>query len=92
MGDQVEVKATHQAGVPLHEEPRGTDDFQRVPEGIKATVIEVASDGRWLKLSLPDGRTGWVTSRYLSQPTIGTPSPGTLPRREETAAHRRRSR
>ena len=44
--DQVELKATHQAGVPLHHEPRGTNDFQRVPDGTKATVIEVAPDGR----------------------------------------------
>jgi hypothetical protein len=58
VGDQVELKATHQAGVPLHKEPRGTNDFQRVPDGTRATVLEVAQDGRWLKLSLPDGRTG----------------------------------
>jgi micrococcal nuclease len=31
-------------------------------------VLEVAQDGRWVKLSLPDGRTGWVTSRYVSRP------------------------
>jgi endonuclease YncB( thermonuclease family) len=30
-----------------------------------------------VKLSLPDGRTGWVTSRSVRQPAIGTPSPGT---------------
>ena len=58
VGDQVELKGTHQAGIPLHKEPRGTNDFQRVPDGTKATVLEVAPDGRWVKLSLPDGRTG----------------------------------
>jgi len=58
IGDQVELKATHQAGVPLHKRPRGTHDFQRVPDGTKAMVIEVARDGGWLKRSLPDGRTG----------------------------------
>jgi micrococcal nuclease len=68
VGDQVELKATHQAGVPLYAEPRGTHDFQRVPDGTKATVIELAQDGRWLKLALPDGHTGWVTSRYVSRP------------------------
>jgi hypothetical protein len=52
VGDQIELKATHQAGVPLHQEPRGTNDFQRVPDGTRATVIEVAPDGRWVKLSL----------------------------------------
>jgi hypothetical protein len=79
VGDQVELKATQQAGVPLHQQARGTNDFQRVPDGTRRTVLEVAPDGRWLRLSLPDGRTGWVTSRYVSQPATGTPSPGTSP-------------
>jgi hypothetical protein len=58
VGDQVELKARNRAGVPLHQEPRGTNDFQRMPHGTKATVMEVVQDGRWLKLALPDGRTG----------------------------------
>jgi endonuclease YncB( thermonuclease family) len=79
IGDQVELKATHLAGVPLHQEPRGTNDFQRIPDGTRAHVIDVAKGGQWLKLSLPDGRTGWVTSRYVSSPTTSAPSPGTSP-------------
>ena len=79
IGYQVELKATHQAGVPLHQEPRGTNDFQRVPDGSKVTVIEVAPDGRWVNLSLPDGRTGWVTSRYVSSTSASAPSTGTSP-------------
>jgi endonuclease YncB( thermonuclease family) len=79
VGDQVELKASHQAGVPLHQELRGTNDFQRVPDGTRATVIEVAQDGRWVKLSLPDGRTGWVTSRYVSSTSASAPSTGTSP-------------
>jgi endonuclease YncB( thermonuclease family) len=74
IGDHVELKARNRAGVPLHQEPRGTHDFQRTPDGTKATVIEVAQDGRWLKLTLPDGRTGWVTSSYISD---STPVPST---------------
>ena len=46
VGDQVELKARNRAGVPLHSEPRGTNDFQRVPDGTKATVLEVAQEGR----------------------------------------------
>jgi endonuclease YncB( thermonuclease family) len=79
VGDQVELKATHQAGVPLHKEPHGTDDFQRVPDRTTATVMEVAPEGRWLKLSLPDGRTGWVSSRYVRGPATGAPSSGISP-------------
>jgi endonuclease YncB( thermonuclease family) len=42
-------------------------------------VIDIAKEGQWLKLSLPDGRTGWVTSRDVSRPTTSAPSPGTSP-------------
>jgi hypothetical protein len=77
VGDHVELNATHQAGVPLHQEPRGTNDFQRIPDGTRAHVIDVAKDGQWLKLSLPDGRTGWVTSRYVRSSATGSPSTGT---------------
>jgi uncharacterized protein YgiM (DUF1202 family) len=79
VGDHVQLKATHQAGVPFHQEPRGTNDFQRIPDGTRATVLEVTQDGRWLKLSLPDGRTGWVTSRYVSSTSASAPSTGTSP-------------
>jgi endonuclease YncB( thermonuclease family) len=78
VGDQVELQARNRAGVPLHQEPRGTHDFKRIPDGTKATVIEVAQDGRWLRLTLPDGRTGWVTSSYISDST-DVPSPRSSP-------------
>jgi hypothetical protein len=79
VGDQVELIATHQAGVPLHQEPRGTNDFQRLPDGTRAHVIDVAKGGQWLKLSLSDGRTGWVTSRYIRGSGAGSASTGTSP-------------
>jgi hypothetical protein len=79
IGDQVELHATHQAGVPLHQEPRGTHDFQRIPDGTRAQIIDVAKNGQWLKLSLTDGRTGWVTSRYVRSAGAGSPSTGTSP-------------
>ena len=79
IGDQVELNATHQAGIPLHQEPRGTNDFQRIPNGTRAHVIDIAKEGQWLKLSLPDGRTGWVTSRYVSSAAMSVPSPGPSP-------------
>jgi hypothetical protein len=42
VGDQVELTARNRAGVPLHAEPRGTHDFQHVPDGTKATVRALA--------------------------------------------------
>jgi hypothetical protein len=87
VGDQVELKARNRAGVPLHQEPRGTHDFQRLPDGTKATVIELAQDGRWLKLTLADGRIGWVTSSYISDmiqvPSTNTSPTGQTPQRIE---------
>jgi endonuclease YncB( thermonuclease family) len=76
IGEQVELNATHQAGVPFHQEPRGTENFQRLPDGTRAHVIDMAKNGQWLKLSLPDGRTGWVTSRYVRSATTESSSPG----------------
>jgi hypothetical protein len=86
-GDHVELKARNLAGVPLHQEPRGTHDSQRLPDGTQATVIELAQDGRWLKLTLPDGRTGWVTSSYISDitpvPSTSASPTGQRPQRIE---------
>ena len=65
IGDQVELHATQQAGVPLHQEPYDQNDFQRIPDGTRARVIDTTKEGRWLQLLLPDGRTGWVTSSYV---------------------------
>ena len=79
IGDQVALHARIRAGVPLPQEPRGTHDFQCIPDGTRATVIEVAQDGRWLKVSLPDDRTGWVASSYVTTLTPGTSSTGTSP-------------
>jgi endonuclease YncB( thermonuclease family) len=78
VGDQVTLQARIRAGLPLHQEPRGTHDVQRLPDGTKATVIALAQDGRWLKLALPDGRTGWVTSSYIGD---RTEAPSTGPSR-----------
>jgi hypothetical protein len=83
VGDQVELKAMHPAGVPFHHAPRATQDFQRLPDGTRAHVIEVAPDSRWLKLALSDGRTGWITSRYVRASAPGTPPAPTKPQRIE---------
>jgi hypothetical protein len=60
----VELKARNRAGVPLHSEPRGTNDFQRVPDGTKATVLEVAQGGR-AELLDSGGAEGPVRHLYL---------------------------
>jgi endonuclease/exonuclease/phosphatase family metal-dependent hydrolase len=78
IGDQVELKASQQAGVPFHTIPGGTHMFQRVPSGTVATVIDLAREGRWLHLRLADQRTGWVATRYVGR-TISGSSPSVTP-------------
>jgi hypothetical protein len=46
VGDPVELQATHPSGVPLHQAPRGTKDFQRIPDGTRARVTDVANNGQ----------------------------------------------
>lgn len=75
VGDRVELKATHHLGVPFHKEPRGTPDFQRVPDGTTAAVTEIAQEGRWLKLELDDGKTGWISAKYVGRVLAGGQPP-----------------
>jgi len=78
VGDQVELKATHKAGVPFHNTPGGSQQFQRIPSGIVATVLDIAREGRWLQISLPDQRAGWIAARYVGR-TIAGSSPSVTP-------------
>jgi hypothetical protein len=75
IGDQVELRTTHRAGVPFHNAPGGTPKFHRVPDGTVAAVIDVDRGGRWLQLRLPDTRTGWMAARYVGHTIAGTPRP-----------------
>jgi hypothetical protein len=63
IGDQVELRATHRAGVPFHSAPGSGQTLQRVPGGTVGTVTDLARGGRWLQLRLADARTGWVAAR-----------------------------
>jgi hypothetical protein len=73
VGDQVELTATHPAGVPFHNAPGGRQTFQRVPSGTVGTVTDLAREGRWLQLRLADARTGWVAARYVGRTIAGSP-------------------
>lgn len=70
VGDQIELKATHHLGVPLHDEPRGTDDFRRVSDGARATVLAINADNRWLQIHVADGREGWIAPKYVGRIVI----------------------
>jgi hypothetical protein len=67
VGDQVELRSTHLAGVPFNNAPGGTQTFQRVPSGTVGTVTDLAREGRWLQLRLADARTGWIFARCVER-------------------------
>jgi hypothetical protein len=77
IGDQVELKAMHQAGVPFHNAPGGSQTFQRLPTGTIATGLGLDRGGSWLQIRLPDQRTGWISSLYVGRTIAGSPPPDT---------------
>ncbi len=61
------LRATNPLGVPLHQEPRGTNDFTRVADGTSVQVIGAAFDGGWLRVRLQDESEGWISRRYVGE-------------------------
>jgi hypothetical protein len=74
VGSRVELKATNALGVPLHRQARPSL-FGRAADGTIGTVIELQNQDRWLSLTLPDGRTGWIVSGYVSRVLPPDPPP-----------------
>jgi hypothetical protein len=64
--ERVELRATHPDGVPLHALAGGGHDFERVADGTVAEVLETGKGGRWLRVRLPDRRSGWISHRYVA--------------------------
>jgi hypothetical protein len=48
-----------------------------VPTGTITTVIDSDRGGRWLKIRVPDQRTGWIAARYVWCTIAGSPPPET---------------
>jgi hypothetical protein len=66
VGSRGELKATNPLGVPLHRQARSSL-FGRAADGTIGTVIDLQNQNRWLNLTLPDGRTGWIVSGYVGR-------------------------
>jgi hypothetical protein len=81
IGDQVVLRAAHQAGVPFHSTPGGGQTFRGGPGGTVGTLTDLARDGRWLQLRLPDASTGWVATHYVGRTISGSlPNEGVIQR------------
>ena len=63
VGDRVELRATHHLGVPLHRMD-SSSMFGRAADGSFGKVVAVSAND-WVRLELPDGRSGWVSPRYV---------------------------
>jgi hypothetical protein len=72
LGDEIELRARHHLGVPLHRLPESTNDFDRVPDGAHAIVREIQDDADWFRLEIADGRGGWIVKRYIGRVIAGT--------------------
>lgn len=76
VGDHVSLRATHHLGVPVHNQPQGTHDFRRVPDGTTGKILALEGNGRWLDLEMAGQGRGWVNTKYLAG-VIAGPIPTT---------------
>lgn len=64
VGTRVDLQATNPLGVPLHRQPHPSL-FGRVADGTIGTIIGLRDENRWLNVTLPDNRVGWVLGGYV---------------------------
>lgn len=67
VGDRIELKARHHDGVPLHPSSESTNRYERVPDGARASVLEIHPPNGWLQLRMDDGKMGWITPSYVGR-------------------------
>lgn len=79
-GQRVTLRATKPQGVPVHDAPESSRVSFRLAHGSEVIVRERRADGRWLRVHAADGRSGWITRRYVM--------PDAPTRREQSAASR----
>ena len=62
------VAAKNPLGVPLHPEPESNRVSGRLADGTEVRVLQRSEDGRWYQVRAQDGRSGWITRRYVELP------------------------
>ncbi|UKP00978.1 endonuclease/exonuclease/phosphatase family protein [Nostoc sp. UHCC 0870] len=78
-GEQVELKATSNLGVPLHQ-TSSSSLIGRALDGTVAKVVTTAKNGNWVEIQLPDGQERWIVEKYISRVISSQP---TRPQPEE---------
>lgn len=71
VGQSVILEATKPIGVPLHRQPTSSY-LKHVPTGTQAVIQQIAQNGQWLLLRLPDLSTAWVHKKYIQ---VESPQP-----------------
>lgn len=73
--ERVRLRATNEAGIPLHPSPEDSRVSGRIADGAEADVLETSADGRWLRVRA-GSLEGWITRRYVEGADAGTrPAP-----------------
>lgn len=72
VGDTITLKALKAQGVPLHASLHGVNDFERVPHGTRALILD-SKDG-WFRLKVENGKTGWIAKKYAGS-VVGVGQP-----------------
>jgi hypothetical protein len=83
VGQWIEVKATTPQGVPVHRNPQPSL-VERLRDGTRAKVAELANDGHWPRLNYGTGKTGWIIDRYVGR-VVSEPPPTAGPDQIEQA-------
>ena len=80
IGDTIKLTASIPEGVPLHTRSENSFRGERVPDKTRATVVDMAHEGDWLRILLADGRERWVFKRYVGRvvPEDATVSGGNM--------------
>jgi hypothetical protein len=66
VGQQVQLKARIDEGIPLHRDS-SPSLFDRVKDGTIVKVLDTANDQSWINIETPDGKKGWIVERYVAQ-------------------------
>lgn len=73
VGNTITLEATHHHRVPPHSTTQGTNDFQRVPDGAAAKVLDLEDNRHWPKIDIDaDHGQGRAIEKHVASMTSST--------------------